>query len=197
MCTKIDCPSPQDWTAIDGAITGAITRLNYSRVTEDWEGAIRDFVLVFVGLQTGSGMLICYAALPLVLDILRAQAGSVVVVVCPAIHNGGSIKYRARDLQVAFVGKTQKNEAVREGVAKGNYQLVYMSPEAMVMKRNVVLMCIRTALCVLPWMKPTVWRSGKFAIAFSRKATCNIRPETVQVAITTITMCTSLIAITS
>ena len=27
-CTKIERPSPRDWTAIDGAITGAITRLN-------------------------------------------------------------------------------------------------------------------------------------------------------------------------
>ena len=27
-CTKIERPSPQDWTAIDRAITGAITRLD-------------------------------------------------------------------------------------------------------------------------------------------------------------------------
>ena len=44
-----------------------------------------------------------------------------------------SIKYRARGLLTAFVGKAQKDEAVREGVAKGNYQLVYMSPEAMLL----------------------------------------------------------------
>ena len=48
-----------------------------------------------------------------------------------AFHNGGSSKYRARGLQAAFVGKAQKDEAVREGVAKGNHQLiVFMSPEA-------------------------------------------------------------------
>ena len=34
---------------------------------------------------------------------------------------------------MAFVGKAQKDEAVMEGVAKGNYQLVYMTPEAMLM----------------------------------------------------------------
>ena len=43
---------------------------------------------------------------------------------------------------MAFVSKTQKDEAVREEVAKGNYQLVYMSLEAVLyiesqMERNV------------------------------------------------------------
>ena len=56
-------------------------------MTEDQQGAIREFVLesgrVFVGLPTGSGKSLCFAALPFVLDILRALAGSVVVVVCP------------------------------------------------------------------------------------------------------------------
>ena len=49
-CTKIERPTPQDWTAIDGAINGAITR-----AMEDQQGAIREFVLgrdVFVGLLT-------------------------------------------------------------------------------------------------------------------------------------------------
>ena len=73
-------------TASDGAITVAITRLKYSRATVDQEGAIREFVLgrdVFVWLPTGSGKSLCYAALPFVFDILRARAGSVVVVKCP------------------------------------------------------------------------------------------------------------------
>ena len=53
------------------AITGAITRCNYSRATEDQEDAIREFVLgkdVFVGLSTGNGKSLCYAVLPFVFD---------------------------------------------------------------------------------------------------------------------------------
>ena len=38
---------------------------------------------VFVGLPTGSGKSLCFAALPFVFDILRARAGFVVVVVFP------------------------------------------------------------------------------------------------------------------
>ena len=38
---------------------------------------------IFIGLPTGSGKSLCFAALHFVFDILRAQAGSVVVVVCP------------------------------------------------------------------------------------------------------------------
>lgn len=34
--------------------------------------------------------------------------------------------YKARGLQVAFIGKAQKDENVRVGVAKGKYQLVYI-----------------------------------------------------------------------
>ena len=79
--TKIGRPSPKDWTAIDEAITGVITR-----ATKDQQGVIREFMLgrdVFVGLPTGSGKSVCYAALSFVFDILRARAGSVAVVVCP------------------------------------------------------------------------------------------------------------------
>ena len=117
-------------TAIDGAITGVITRLNYIKAMEDQEGAIREFVfgrVVFVGLPTGSSKSLWYAALAFVFHILS--------VVCPlqSIMEDQVSKYRARGLQVAFVGKVQKDEAVREGVAKGNYQLVYMSPEAMLL----------------------------------------------------------------
>ena len=91
----------------------------------------------FVGLLTGSDKLLCDAAMPFVFNILRAWAGSVVVIVCPLqfTMEDQISKYRAtcRGFQAAFVGKAQKDEAVRKRVVKGNYQLVYMSPEAMLL----------------------------------------------------------------
>ena len=35
-------------------------------------------------------------------------------------------KYKARGLQVAFIGKAQMDENVKVGVANGKYQLVYI-----------------------------------------------------------------------
>ena len=105
---------------IDGAIAEAVQTLNYSSTTYDQANAIREFVLgrdVFVTLPTGSGTSLCYAALPYVFDSLRehSQSPSIVVVVCPLV-----MKYMARGLQVALIGKAQWDEGVRKAVANGS-----------------------------------------------------------------------------
>ena len=83
--------------------------------------AIRELVLgkdVFVSLPTGSGKSLCYAALPYVFDTLRARDDSIVVVVCPlqAIMEDQVSKYTCKGLKAAFVGKSQKDDDIREGV---------------------------------------------------------------------------------
>ena len=40
-------------------------------------------------------------------------------------------KYGERSLKAAFVGRDQTDEGVNAGVERGDYQLVYMSPESM------------------------------------------------------------------
>ena len=94
---------------------------------------------MFVTLPTGSGKSLCYAALPFVFDFLRAQDTSIVVVVCPlqSIMEDQVRKYVARGLRAAFVGKAQMDEAVRAGIANSKYQLVYMSPEAMLLEVSI------------------------------------------------------------
>lgn len=157
--------------AINKAIGEAVRRLDYSQATENQANAIREFVVgrdVFVILPTGSGKSLCYAALPYVFDILRAETdfSSIVVVVCPlqSIMEDQVRKYMARGLQAAFIGIAQKDEVVREGVASGKYQLVYMSPEAMLLnlrwremfrsdiyQRNLVCLAVDEAHCVEKW----------------------------------------------
>ena len=70
------------------AIAEAVRKLDYSRATDDQANAIRKFVAgrdVFVTLPTGCGKSLCYAALPIVFDFLRAQSESplIAVGVCP------------------------------------------------------------------------------------------------------------------
>ena len=122
------------------AIGEAVRRLNYSQATENQANAIREFVVgrdVFVILPTGSGKSLCIAALPYVFDILRGETdfSLIVVVVCllKSIMEDQVRKYMARELQAAFIGIAQKDKVVREGVATRKYQLVYMSPEAMLL----------------------------------------------------------------
>ena len=103
---------------------------------------MRNFVLgcdVFVMLPTGSGKSLCYASLPYIFDSLQRAAGekdahhSIAVVICPlsAIMQDQTQKFTEGGLKVHFVGKDQKNEEVKDRVERGEYSLVFMSPEAM------------------------------------------------------------------
>ena len=107
-------------SVVDGAIATAVNKLGY-KATSHQEKAIRELVLgkdVFVSLPTGSGKSLCYAALPYVFNTLRARDDSIVVVVCPlqAIMEDQVSKYTCKGLKAAFVGKSQKDDDIREGV---------------------------------------------------------------------------------
>ena len=121
---------------------------------------------MLVTSPTGSGKSLCYAALPYVFDSLRASSNSIVVVVCPlqSIMADQVGKYTARGLKATLVGKAQNSEAVREAVTNGEYQLVYMSPEAMLLnlrwrelfcsdlyQQNLMCLAVDEAHCVETW----------------------------------------------
>ena len=72
-------------------------------------------------------------------------------------------KFSERGLKVAFVGKEQKDE-VKNGVERGEYSLVFMSPEAMltvlrwqeifhtdVYQECMICLAVDEAHCIRTW----------------------------------------------
>ena len=173
LVPRLDCRF--DEPVIDVAILEAFQKLGYDRPTQEQAQAIRSFVLgsdVFVMLPTGSGKSLCYASLPYIFDSLRRSAGGknahhcITVVVCPlsSIMQDQTQKFSERGLKVAFVGKEQKDEDVKNRVERGEYSLVFMSPEAMltvlrwremfhtdVYQECMICLAVDEAHCIRTW----------------------------------------------
>ncbi len=90
---------------------------------------------VFVSLPTGFGM--CYILLPNLFDVLRGDdtcGNSIILVVSPLI---ALMKDQAGTIQTLGIRATHVSDkesmtaAVRQGIEKGDYQIVFISPEAL------------------------------------------------------------------
>ena len=135
---------------LDSKITSAFVRLGYKSPTDDQRVAITEFVKgrdVFVGLPTGSGKSLCFAALPVVFDECRAsrvqQGRSIVITVSPlsALMQDQVSTFQNRGLKCAHLG--QDSSASKAAVVAGDYQLVYLSPENRLQDTE-----IRDMLCI-------------------------------------------------
>ena len=139
----------------------AAANLGYSSLKPEQELAILSFMEgndVFVSLPTGFGKSLRYAALPYAFDQLRATARqSIVIVVSPLIA-----LYSAKGLKVG--GITGATLEVKSQVVKGNFQIVYFSPESLLSghrwrellqveqyRSNVVAFIVDEAHCVKKW----------------------------------------------
>ena len=133
------------------------------------EKAITGFVSgkhVFVIAPTGSGKSMCFVSLPLVFDRLGPSLRKSIVIVISlltAFMRDQVSKYGCR-LRSAFIGDQDWDNEDREAVLKGDCQLVYASPEALlgvprwremlqspVYHENTVAVIIDEARCICTW----------------------------------------------
>ena len=155
---------------IDAAIDAAMEVFGLESLKHQQREAIREFASgrdVFVALPTGFGKSYCFALLPTVFDHLRAgKDPSIVVCVSPltALMMEQRDKLCTRGLLAEFVGELQQDISAMKGVESGRYQVVYISPEALLLnpqwremllsntyRENLVAFVIDENHCITKW----------------------------------------------
>jgi len=123
---------------IHHAITEATRVLGYTELRPNQERVVTHFLSgndVFVSLPTGSGKSLCYCLLPKAFDVLRksktSDTQSVVIVVSPliALMKDQVRQMTERNVKAVYVGEI--DDATETEVCEGQFQLVYLSPEAL------------------------------------------------------------------
>ena len=120
---------------------------------------------VFCVLPTGYGKTVCFACLPGAHDLVASTRdnGSIVIVVSPltALIKDHVRTLEERNLSVGYVDG-DSDEIMKTNVTKGNYSIVFMSPEMLVDKwrklfttkvyqERLVGLVIDEAHCVVKW----------------------------------------------
>lgn len=157
---------------LDVLIEKAAASIGYQSLKEEQKRAVKAFVEgkdVFVSLPTGYGKSLCYALLPLVFDKRRetVEKRSIVMVVSPliALMKDQSAKFTERGVTAVRISDLESmDKNVRRKVVNGEYQIVYISPEALFLRtdwrrmlagdlyrRNLVGFIIDEAHCVTKW----------------------------------------------
>ena len=131
------CECVLDHPNIDATISRAANSLGYVLKTEQ-EQSLRKFVAgndVFVSLPTGFGKSLCYILLPCIFDLIREVEGkSIILVVSPLIALMQDQVATISALGITTICITDKetsSSAVTLSVRKGEYQIIFISPEAL------------------------------------------------------------------
>ena len=130
---------------------------------------------VFVCLPTGYGKSLCYALLPSVFDMQLGlvEKTSIVMVVSPliALMKDQSMSFTRKGITTGYVSDRESTDReTRRKVLRGEFQLVFISPEALflatewrrmlagdVYGKNLVGFVIDEAHCVKKWYVSTVY----------------------------------------
>ena len=154
---------------VEEALSEALQKLGYASFRSMHQRkAIESFVQgndVFVCLPTGSGKSLCYCILPAVFDHLHGVRSSIAVVISPlvALMKDQVRAMTEKGVSAVFVGDCRDDNDIAR-VSEGAYQIVYMSPEALleddqwrdmlltsVYKQNLIGLVVDEAHCVKKW----------------------------------------------
>ena len=128
------------------------TKFNISSLSDHQKaaiGAVVDKKDVFVNLPTGYGKSLVYQSLPIIFDSLRSSTGHIVAVVSPLISlMDDQVKYLT-SIGVRAVNLSSASEEEKTKLERGEYSVVYGSPEA--------------------WLKNERWRSMLLSDIYQRK----------------------------
>jgi len=143
-------------------------QLGYTQIKAEQKHAIVSFVQgndVFVVLPTGFGKSLCYACLPLIFDRLSGKSGSIALIISPlvALMQDQVKGFSTIGIKCARVGSCTE-EQVRQEIIDGEYQLVFISPEALlatrrwrkmllspVYQKSLIAVVVDEAHCVRNW----------------------------------------------
>ena len=120
---------------VESALTITAARLGYAELKDKQKEAIKAFASgkdVFVSVPTGYGKSFCYQSLPVLFDALRGHrtVTSVVLVVSPLVSIMKDQVSDLNDKQLCAVDVTSvMEEKVEEAILRGQYSIVYISPE--------------------------------------------------------------------
>ena len=156
----------------ENACSYALHEFGLYHFKEQQRLAMKELILgrdVFVILPTGSGKSLIFQAFPLVLDYIEGNHGrhqSIVVVISPLLSlMKDQVNYlQSKGVKAAYLGEGQEDETVKDGVEKGEYQIVYGSPETFlatirwrkmlsstVYRQNLRLIAVDEAHCISHW----------------------------------------------
>ena len=150
------------------SVTYATKLLGYTELRQQQTQVVEKVLSrrdVFVSLPTGSGKSLCYWLLPKVFDHLRgsksADTQSIVIVVSPliAVMKDQIRQMTERNVTAVYVGDAESTTETQ--VCEGQFQLVYISPEALltnptwrdtlqssVYQSNLVALIVDEAHCI-------------------------------------------------
>ena len=149
----------------------AAASFGYTQLKKEQEEVILSFASghdVFVSLPTGYGKSLCFAVLPRLFDMLRgAVRKSIVVVVSPliALMKDQVATFSSKGIHAAYVSdKEDCSGEMRRRMRKGEYEVLYVSPEALfgtlairrmlstdLYRANLVGFIVDEAHCVKKW----------------------------------------------
>lgn len=162
---------PSKVAMLQTVIQKAALTLGYKQLKDKQEESIIEFAKgrdVFVSLPTGYGKSLCYTILPKVFDLLRnADRKSMMLVVSPlvALMKDQVASITAMGLSAIYISDKQStNASLKQSIKNGEYQIIFMSPEALICnmewrsmlsthiyQENLIAFVIDEAHCIKKW----------------------------------------------